>query len=59
MIHAIVGDFDAPDEGIRSDALAILLGFIDAAALNAFCMASEQAARQIIRMLQVPVAAPR
>lgn len=59
MIHAIVGDFDAPDEGIRSDDLAILLGFIDATTLNAFCMASELAARQTIRELRVAATAPR
>ena len=38
-IKALVGVFGERNEGIRSDALAILLGFADARALNAHCEA--------------------
>lgn len=38
-IEAVMGRFEERGEGVRSDALARLLGFEDAEALNAYCEA--------------------
>lgn len=50
-VEAIVGRFGADDEGIRSDALARLLGFDDAAALDGFCMSGRREAAVVLARL--------